>query len=216
MCHAGPVKSAIIGLTGGIGSGKSTVAGILERLGATVIDADAIVHELQAPHAPLLDELATAFGPQIIREDGSLDREGLGQIVFQDEAKRLELNAIVHPAVGTEFQRRVAAAAQAEDPVIVLDIPLLYEGRKSGKGTAAVMDFDAIIVVWVPESTQVMRTMARDGCTEESARQRIAAQLPLQEKRDQADHVVDNSGTLEETEAQVRKIYTTITGQDPP
>lgn len=209
------MKSRIIGLTGGIGSGKSTVARIFESLGATVVDADAIVHELQAPHAPLLDTLAAAFGESIIRADGSLDREALAGIAFGDESRRQELNAIVHPAVGAEFQRRVAAAVAAGVPVVVLDIPLLFEGRESGKGTAALMDFDAIVVAWVPESVQVSRTMARDGCSEESARQRIAAQLPIEEKRALADHVIDNSGDRSDTEAQVRALYELFSAEAP-
>ncbi len=209
------MKTTIIGLTGGIGSGKSTVARMFEALGATLIDADAIVHELQAPKAPLLDELAAAFGPEIIRDDGSLDREALGSIVFGDENKRLELNDIVHPAVGVEFLRRTAIAVEAKAPVVVLDIPLLYEGRKSGKGTAALMDFDAIVVVWVPERVQVGRTMERDGCSEEAARQRMRAQLPLDEKRKLADHVVDNDGSLGATEAQVRAIYQAVSAMAP-
>jgi dephospho-CoA kinase len=209
------VKSTIIGLTGGIGSGKSTVARIFEALGATLVDADAIVHELQAPNAPLLDDLAAVFGREIIRADGSLDREALGQIVFQDEAQRLELNRIVHPAVGVEFQRRVAAAVESQVPVVVLDIPLLFEGRKSGKGGAAMMDFDAIVVVWVPQELQVERTMTRDECSEETARQRIASQLPIDEKRDQANHVIDNTGGPDTTEEQVRALYEALTEGRP-
>jgi dephospho-CoA kinase len=209
------VKSTIIGLTGGIGSGKSTVAHMFEALGATVVDADAIVHQLQAPNAPLLGELAAAFGSEIIRDDGSLDREALGEIVFSDETRRLELNRIVHPAVGVEFQRRVAAAIAEEVPVVVLDIPLLFEGRKSGKGTAALMDFDAIVVVWVPEQVQLERTMARDDCSEETARQRMEAQLPLDEKREEADHVIENDGPLSATEAQVRAVYEAIRAAAP-
>jgi dephospho-CoA kinase len=209
------VKSTIIGLTGGIGSGKSTVARMFEALGATVVDADAIVHQLQAPNAPLLGELAAAFGSEIIRDDGSLDREALGEIVFSDEARRLELNRIVHPAVGVEFQRRVAAAIAEEVPVVVLDIPLLFEGRKSGKGTAALMEFDAIVVVWVPERVQLERTMARDDCSEETARQRMEAQLPLDEKRKEADHVIENDGPLSATAAQVRAVYEAIRAAAP-
>jgi dephospho-CoA kinase len=95
-------------------------------------------------------------------------------------------------------------------PVVVLDIPLLFEGRKSGKGTAAMMDFDAIVVVWVPEAVQLQRTMARDACSEATARQRMAAQLPLDEKRDEADHVIENDGSLSATEAQVRAVYEAI------
>ena len=209
------MKSTIVGLTGGIGSGKSTVARMFEALGATVVDADAIVHELQAPHAPMLSELARAFGCHIIREDGSLDREALGEIVFSDDEKRALLNSIVHPAVGAEFQKRVAAAVASQVPVVVLDIPLLFEGRKSGKGTAALMDFDATVVVWVPEALQLERTMERDGCTEETAKKRIRAQLPLDEKRELADYVIHNGGSRAATEDQVRELFAKLSAGAP-
>jgi dephospho-CoA kinase len=198
--------SAVVGLTGGIGSGKSTVARMLEKLGAVIIDADEIVHELQSPGSPLLDEIAAAFGPEVIDATGALDREALGALVFRDETRRLELNRIVHPKVGIEFARRLASAKAAGAALIVLDIPLLFEGRTSGRGSAALMDFDAIVVVWVPESVQIERQQARDGCTREEAVRRVRAQVPLDEKRDRADHVIDNSGTLEETERQVRAL----------
>jgi len=209
------VKSTIVGLTGGIGSGKSTVARMFEALGATVVDADAIVHELQEPHTPMLSELARAFGCNILREDGSLDREALGEIVFRDDEKRALLNSIVHPAVGAEFQKRVAAAVASQVPVVVLDIPLLFEGRKSGKGTAAIMEFDATVVVWVPEVLQLERTMERDACTEETAMNRIRAQLPLDEKRELADYVIRNDGSLAATEDQVRELFAKFSAGAP-
>ncbi len=121
--------AVIAGLTGGIGSGKSTVAGMLEKLGATVVDADAIVHELQAPGEPLLDEIAAEFGPEVIDADGALDREALGAIVFRDPEARQRLNRIVHPKVGAEFARRLQAARDSGVALIVLDIPLLFEAR---------------------------------------------------------------------------------------
>ncbi len=198
--------SVVVGLTGGIGSGKSTVARLFEKLGATVIDADAIVHELQAPHAPLLDEIAAEFGEGLIRPDGSLDREALGGIVFRDEAARRRLNAIVHPKVGAEFARRLAAARSAGAALIVLDIPLLFEGRASGRGSAARTDFDATVLVYVPESLQIERQVQRDGCDPEEALRRVRSQMPLDEKRGLADHVIDNSGSLAETERQVREL----------
>lgn len=197
----------IIGLSGGIGSGKSTVTRILARLGATTIDADAIVHELQAPGAPMLDAIRDAFGAGVITEAGALDREALGAIVFRDEAARTRLGLLVHPPVIAEMMRRAKAGVDAGDPVVVLDIPLLFEGRKSGRGSGAVMDFDATVVVWVPEEIQVERTMARDGCDRGEAERRIAAQMPLDEKRAMATHVIDNSGTPAETEAQVERLY---------
>lgn len=196
-----------IGLTGGIGSGKSTVARLLAELGATVIDADQVVHELQAPGTPLLAEIVQAFGPGILRPDGSLDRPGLGAIVFRDANARARLNQIVHPRVGEEMARREQAARSAGADLLVLDVPLLLEGRKAGTGTAARLGFDAIVVVWVPEAIQIERTMARDGCTRDEALRRIRAQMPLDEKRGLADHVIDNAGSLDETARQVRTLY---------
>ena len=144
--------SVVIGLSGGIGSGKSTVSRMFAALGATVIDADAIVHELQAPGMPMVDELAAEFGPGILSAPGVLDRKALGAIVFENEAARLRLNQIVHPQVGAEFARRLAAAIASKAPLVVLDIPLLFEGRVSGKGSAASRNVQTTVVVWVPEA----------------------------------------------------------------
>jgi dephospho-CoA kinase len=180
------MTSRVVALTGGIASGKSTVARILTQLGATVIDADAIVHDLQGPGMPMVKELAEAFGPEIVGPDGALLREELGRIVFGNEAARERLNAIVHPKVGAEFARRLVAAKTAQVPLIVLDIPLLFEGRMAGSRSTASMQTDAIIVVWVPPEIQLERQMA--------------------------DHLIDNSDTVEETERQVARLYAELTG----
>jgi len=203
--------SVVIGLTGGIGSGKSTVARMLHELGATVIDADAIVHELQAPGMPMVAALAEAFGPGILTADGSLDRKALGAIAFADEEARARLNQIVHPQVGAEFARRLADAIAAKVELVVLDIPLLFEGRESGRGSAATRNVQTTVVVWVPEAVQIDRQIARDGCSREDALQRVRAQLPLDLKRELADHVIDNSGALADTERQVRALYARLT-----
>ncbi len=196
----------VIGLTGGIGTGKSTVAGMLRELGAVVVDADAIVHELQAPGSPLLDEIARAFGTQILLADGSLDRKALGRLVFNDPAQLARLNAIVHPPVGREMARRLEHARASGVPRVVLDVPLLFEGRArrpGSRGPAA----ETILVYARPEQ-QLARQLSRDGVTPELARARIAAQLPIDEKRALADHVIDNSGSLADTERQVRELWT--------
>lgn len=199
--------TVVIGLTGGIGSGKSTVARMFRDLGATVIDADAIVHELQAPGMPMVAELAAVFGPGILDAAGALDRKALGAIVFTDEAARRRLNDIVHPQVGAEFARRLASAIAADTALVVLDIPLLFEGRESGRGSAAARSVETTVVVWVPESVQIERQMARDGCTRAEAEQRVRAQLSLDRKRALADHVIDNSGSLADTARQVQALY---------
>lgn len=201
-----------IGLTGGIGSGKSTVARLLAELGAVVIDADRIVQELQAPGTPLLAEIVRAFGPGVLRADGALDRPALGALVFQDAGARARLNRIVHPPVVEEMVRREREAREAGAPLVVLDVPLLLEGRRAGTGIGSRMGFDAVVVVWVPETTQIERTVARDGCSRDEAVRRIRAQMPLEEKRGLADHVIDNSGTPEETARQVRALHAKLTG----
>jgi dephospho-CoA kinase len=199
--------TCIIGLTGGIGSGKSTVAGMLRTLGATIIDADEIVHELQAPGAPMLEILAEHFGAEILDERGALRRKQLGALVFNDPEARRRLGLIVHPEVGREMLRQVQAAVAAESPMAVADIPLLFEGRREGRDTAKLIGVDGVILAWVPLATQIERVMLRDACTREDALARIRSQVPIDEKRELADWVIDNSGSLTETERQVRELY---------
>ena len=196
-----------IGLSGGIGSGKSTVTRILEELGATTVDADAIVHELQAPGAPLLEAIAEAFGASVIRSDGSLDRIALGEIVFQDPKARARLGSLMHPPVIAEMVARAEQAVARQVPAVVLDIPLFFEGQKAGTGTASAMPYDATVLVWVPQAMQIQRTVSRDGCTAEEAKRRIAAQMPIDEKRALATHIIDNSGDLDSTHSQVEALW---------
>ncbi len=203
--------TCILGLSGGIGSGKSTVTQILAELGATTIDADAIVHEQQAAGQPVLKKIAEAFGEDILTEDGSLDREALGAIVFRDEEARTRLGSITHPPVIAEMGRRAKAAVSAGDPLVVLDIPLLFEGRESGRGSGAIMDFDATVCVWVSREVQIERTSKRDDCDTAEAERRVASQMPIDKKRQMADHVVDNSGTREETRVQVVRLVRDLT-----
>ncbi len=206
----------VIGLTGGIGTGKSTVAQMLVELGASLVDADAIVHELQAPGSPALDEIAAAFGPELIGADGALDREALGAIVFRDPQARGKLQQIIHPKVGVEMARRLEAARAADVPLVVLDIPLLFEGRLSGRGRASALPFEATVLVYTPRELQIERTVARDGCARAEAERRVAAQVPIDEKRALADHVIDNSGTREETARQVRALYQRLVSPAAP
>ncbi len=204
--------TSVVGLTGGIGSGKSTVAGMLEKLGASLIDIDAIVHELQQPGAPLLEEIAAAFGPEVIDAHGALERETLGAIVFHDPETRQTLNRIVHPKVGAEVAARLAHARQAGIPLVVLDIPLLFEGRRAGSRGASAMHFDVTIVVWVPRKAQIERQLLRESYDRDEAERRVDAQMPLDEKRALADFVIDNSGSLANTEQQIRAIFARLTG----
>ncbi len=190
----------LIGLTGSIASGKSTVSRFLRELGAPVVDADAIVHELQAPGSPLLEQIAAAFGPEIIREDGSLDRAALGGIVFRDPERRKALEAIVHPAVRQRMWAEVERLRSEGRPAVVLDIPLLFE---SGWDRTV----DQVWVVYVDRQTQVARLMARDGLSRGEAERRIAAQMDLEAKRERADVVIDNRGTEAATRDQVRQAW---------
>lgn len=206
--------TCVIGLTGGIGSGKSTVAAMLRALGATIIDADQIVHELQAPGMPMLETLAKEFGESIIDANGALDRKALGAIVFSDSDARVRLGLIVHPGVGREMLRQTKAAREAGVPLAVADIPLLYEGRRVGRDTAATLEVEGVILAWVPVEVQIERTMSRDACTRDEALARIRAQVPIDEKRELAEHVIDNTGSLEETERQVRELYASLTGEE--
>lgn len=205
-----PAMTRRIALSGGIGSGKSTVTRMLAELGATTIDADAIVHALQAPGSAMLLQIRAAFGAGVITEDGALDREALGAVVFGDSQARARLGAIVHPPVIAEMARRSEAAVAAGAPLLVLDIPLFFEGAKAGTGSAAAREYDACVLVWVPREVQLERTLARDSCTREDAERRIAAQLPIEEKRQMASHVIDNSGSLERTRAQVKALYDSL------
>jgi dephospho-CoA kinase len=194
-----------VGLTGGIASGKSTVSRLLRERGAPIVDADQIVHQLQAPGCPLLAEIADAFGPEIIRPDGSLDRPRLGAIVFNDPAKRHQLEAIVHPPVRAQIWAEVERHRQAGAPAVILDIPLLIEGGWHEQ-------LDRVWLVWVDAATQVERLMARDGLAREGALARIGAQMPLDQKRAYADLVIDNSGPLTQLEAQVDQAWRSLLG----
>jgi len=203
--------ASVLGLSGGIGTGKSAVARFLGSLGATVIDADAIVHELQAPGTPMLDEIAEAFGPGIIDTEGRLDRNALGATVFRDVAARRRLEQIVHPKVIATIANRVASAQAAGAQLIVVDIPLLFERRESSPSPESTPSFDATVLVYAPEQQQIERQMKRDGCNREAALERIRAQLPIESKKAMADVVIDNSGSLEETQRQTRNLFERFT-----
>ena len=195
-----------IGLTGGIGSGKSTVAKMLVECGAVLIDADAISRQLMEPGQAVLAETVRAFGEGILTPTGELDRAALASLVFADESARARLNAIVHPAVRAEAtrQREVAVQKLGEGAVIVEDIPLLAE-------TGQAADFDAVIVVEAQHEERLRRLVEVRGMSEADARARIAAQASDEQRRAIATWVIDNSGSLERTAAQVREVFTKIT-----
>lgn len=188
----------LVALTGGIGSGKSTVSALLARRGALIVDADAIVHELQAAGQPLLERLAQRFGSDIIRSDGSLDRAALAAVAFSDDAALADLNAIVHPAVREEMSRRVADAMDTHQ-VVVMDVPLL--------NVRADYDVAGVIVVDVPVDLAVRRLVEHRGMDEADARARMAKQLSREERLAVADRVIDNRGDLASLEAQVDDLW---------
>lgn len=189
----------VLGLTGGIGSGKSAVAAMFEQLGAEVIDADQLARDVVEPGQPALAEIVNAFGPDILRHDGRLDRAKLARIIFADAAARSRLNAITHPRIRERMDEEVSRR-RGRPGLLLLDIPLLYENARTGV-------VDKVIVVWVDLKTQVRRLTERNGLSIEEARQRIAAQMPLDEKRARADIVIDNTGSPDDTRRQVEAIY---------
>ena len=147
----------------------------------------------------------------MIRDDGSLDREALSAIVFRDAEAREQLGHIVHPGVRSEMAYRLAEALESGAPLVVLDIPLLFEGASAGTDTRSVFGFDATLLAWVPRAVQIERTMARDACARDEAERRVASQLPIDDKRALADHVIDNSGPIADTEAAVKRLFEALT-----
>ena len=191
----------VVGLTGGIGSGKSEVAHRLAALGAVVVDADLIAREVVAPGTPGLAAVVEEFGDEVLAADGSLDRDKVAAQVFADPAARARLNAIVHPLIGKAMIDRTAAAGEA-DPhaVVVNDVPLLAEGGLSDR-------YDAVVVVDTDPETQVRRLVEQRGMTETDARARMASQAGREQRLAIADHVIDNSGDLDHLDRQVREVW---------
>lgn len=191
--------SFIIGLTGGIASGKSTVSNMLKELGIPVIDADEEARLAVEKGEKAYNAIVDHFGEAILMDDGSIDRAKLGAIIFKDEEKRLVLNSIVHPAVRERMLQKREQYRSNGHHFIVLDIPLLFESRL----TAMV---DKVIVVYVDDLVQLERLKKRNGFTEEEAQERIASQMPLKDKQKLADAVINNNGTIEETKKQLFSI----------
>ncbi|WP_432352192.1 dephospho-CoA kinase [Sporosarcina sp. A2] len=186
----------IIGLTGSIASGKSTVATFLKERGYPVVDADQIARIVVEPGTPVLKEIESVFGAEVIQNDGSMNRAMVGKLIFNDSQKRGQLNAIIHPAIRKELIAQKEAYLVAGAPTVILDIPLLFENK--------LYDYvENILVVSVTPEVQMERLMKRNEFTEEEAASRIASQLPMVTKESRADAVIDNNGTVEETERQL-------------
>ncbi|WP_086312797.1 dephospho-CoA kinase [Enterococcus sp. 7F3_DIV0205] len=186
----------VLGLTGGIATGKSTVVNVFKGLGFPVVDADVIAREIVEIGTPALTKIAITFGSEVLYSDGSLDRKKLGDIVFSDEKKRTQLNELLSPFLKEAILSQIAAKKN-ETSLIVVDIPLLYEG-----GYDAFVD--KVAVVYVPEKTQMIRLMKRDNLTETEANQRVNSQLSIEKKKEKADIIFDNQKSIQETEKIVK------------
>jgi dephospho-CoA kinase len=193
----------LLGLTGGIGSGKSTVSALLAEKGAVIIDADAITRSLQQPGQPVFDAMVERFGPGIVDADGSLDRVGLAKVVFVDEQARKDLEHIVHPAVGAEMLKRMQNEAETEH-VVVYDVPLLVEAARRA------MSFAGVIVVDIDPEVAVQRVVEQRAMDERDVRARIANQASREERLAVADKVIDNSGTRDDLRRQVDEVWAWI------
>lgn len=198
------MRTVHVGLTGGIGAGKSTVARLLTGHGAIVLDADLAARAVVEPGTEGLAEVVDAFGPRVLREDGSLDRAALASVVFSDEERRKRLNAIVHPRVRAWMAERAAAAPAGS--VVVQDIPLLVEG-----GLAPL--FDVVVVVDADDDTRVARLIRDRAMSEPEARARIAAQAPREQRNAAADRLIDNSGGTEELNEAVADLWRELEGK---
>jgi dephospho-CoA kinase len=189
----------IIGLTGSIASGKSTVSNMLKEKGYPIVDADKIARQVVEPGTPVIKEIAEHFGDEVLNEDGSLNREKLGKRIFKSEEERKKLNSIIHPAIRNEMIRQKEQWISKGAGTVILDIPLLFESKLQSF-------VEKIIVVSVTPEIQKQRLIARNELNEQEAADRINSQLPMVEKEAGADAVIDNNGTIEETKMQVETL----------
>lgn len=189
----------IIGLTGSIASGKSTISAMLKEKGYPIIDADLVARVVVEPGTVTLSDIECIFGKEVMNEDGTLNREALGQLIFHDPAKRKQLNDLMHPAIRAEMLRQRDELFESGEETLIMDIPLLFESR--------LQHFvDKILVVSVKEETQLQRLMQRNSLSEEEAKARIQSQLPLSEKEKGADAVIYNNGSIEQSKVQLERI----------
>ena len=196
----------MVGLTGGIGSGKSAVSRLLAEHGAVVVDADLVAREVVEPGTEGLAKVVAEFGEQVLRPDGTLDRPALGALVFADPEKLAALNSIVHPLIGQRTAELLEQARASGAEVLVHDVPLLVESHLAEA-------YDAVVVVAADPETQVARLTALRGMSEQEARQRIAAQAPLADKLAVATHVISNDGPIEELAPQVDRLWADLTAE---
>jgi dephospho-CoA kinase len=190
-----------VGLTGGIGSGKSTVAALFQKHGAFVIDYDYLAHVVVEPGKPAWKDIVDFFGHSILKDDRTLDRPRIGQIVFADNEKRKKLESFIYPRLGEEYSSRIEVVlAKNPDAIVMADVPLLIEKGMQGL-------FEKIILVYATREQQLQRLTARDGLDIDSALKRLAAQMPIDEKLQFADYVIRNTGSIEEVEVEVNTIW---------
>jgi len=192
----------LIGLTGGAGSGKSTVAEMFRELGAAVVDADEATHAVYAPGTPGFETVVREFGEEFVR-NGKIDRKKLGEVVFSDPAQRRRLNAIVHPLVRQWMAERTAEAVEGGAEVVIQDVPLLFENGLQGL-------FSGTVLVYARPAIQVRRLIEERGLSAARADAVLAAQMPIDEKRPLADFVIDNDGSLDETRRQVEEVWARV------
>ena len=204
LVESGMRTSNLVGLTGGIACGKSTVSSMLAERGAIIVDADRVSRAAVEPDSPGLAAVIEAFGRRFLTSEGQLDRAALGQLVFSDSQARARLNGILHPRMAVMTAERIAAALAAKPPLIVYDAALLIEMGQAER-------FRPLVVVHVSEAVQLARLRARDGLTEVDAQARIAAQMPMAKKIEVADHLIDNGGTRAQTDAQVAELFARLT-----
>lgn len=195
----------ILGITGSIASGKTTVAQVFKSLGAVVVSADVLAREILHPGAKVLQQIVEYFGCQVLQEDGALNRQLMAKVIFNDDQARLVLNNITHPAIAKLAGKRLREAERGEAPLVVYDAPLLFEA-------GADRQVDKVLVVKVDSEVQLARLMARDGIDREQALVRIDSQMSQMEKIARADFVIDNSGSPPELKEQVRSLMEQLTG----
>lgn len=190
----------IIGLTGGIATGKSTIGRMLVDRGARLVDADEVAREIVRPGEPALEAIASLFGQAVMQPDGTLNRQALGDIVFRDKSQLARLEGITHPAIRERMQARIRSYAADSPALIVADVPLLYETKQEHL-------YEGVLVVYVPKELQAERLMSRSGMQRAEAERRIGLQVDIEEKRRRADWVIDNSGTTEDAERQINHFW---------